>query len=121
MESHRSFAGCRYDIVFATEAGTVRRCSQCGALQLRFGNGLLGLAPSDLGHLLKSVAAYDHDGAAATGDPREHAVFHFGDTGIGFRFTRDEVAELHRLLSGTQLLLEMRQAPSSSFPPVRPH
>jgi hypothetical protein len=96
-----------YTPVFETEHGATRRCDCCACLQLRFGNTLLGLQPDDFEQLRAAVAAYDR-GAAPLGPwPSDHAVIHVGDAGVGFVFSRVEIAELHRLLEGTRLLLDL--------------
>ena len=90
--------------LFETDRGRVRRCPCCDRLELRFGNALLALAPDDLPQVL---AQLDTAGAAAPPEAPGEVTLFLGDSGCGWVFAADEAAELHRLLAGAGLLLDL--------------
>ena len=77
---------------------------------MRFGNALLALSADDLPAVLDQLGA-----AEAQADERagmeatvgEEVTLLLGDTGSGWVFSRTEAAELHRLVAGAQLLLDL--------------
>lgn len=95
-----------YTPVFETEHGATRRCDRCASVQLLFGNALLGLHADDFEELRAVIAAYDRGVASLGTWPSDRAVIRVGETGVGLVFSRTEIAELHRLLEGTRLLLD---------------
>ncbi len=108
LHSHESDHGD--ELLFESPRGYVRHCRACGAFELRFGNAIVSLTPDDLEILCETVSGYDV--AAAVEEPfggvaRNYAVIWVGDTGTGFRFGRDEIAELHRLLAGARLFARL--------------
>lgn len=106
----------RYEPLFETDRGRVLHCDCCGGLQLHFGNAILGLNGTDFDPLRETIRALEEDAARppATGRPRtgrERATLFVGDTGIGFAFDAGELAELHRLLEGARLFLDLHASP----------
>lgn len=95
------------EMLFESRRGFVRCCRSCRQFELRFGNAILALTADDLLDLIETVAAYDSDDAHAGSTPNDHGVIWLGDSGAGFRFRRDEVAELHRLLAGARLFAQL--------------
>jgi len=108
----------RYAPVFETTRGRVLCCPGCGRLQVRFGNAVLGLDDEELTEFRAAVAAFDRDAGAAGPHRQDHAVFYAGDTGLGFAFSRAETAELHRLLEGARLLLDLAAVARRPLPPA---
>lgn len=101
----------RYDVLFETTRGRLTHCRCCGELELRFGNALLALNGSDFDPLRQTVAELEADAVAAR-DRGPLAVgaraeLRLGDSGVGFAFDAEELVELHRLLEGGALLLEL--------------
>lgn len=100
--------------LFETAHGRVRRCPCCDCLELRFGNALLALAVDELPTVLAQLGAAEREPAAGgpAGGPatdrghREVTLF-VGDSGCGWVFTADETAELHRLVAGARLMLDL--------------
>lgn len=92
--------------LFETARGRVCRCGCCDRLELRFGNALLSLAPDDLSVVLGQLGAAEPGPAAPT---REVTLF-LAESGCGWVFTADEAAELHRLVAGTRLMLDVAAA-----------
>lgn len=86
--------------VFETERGRVARCACCGGLEIRFGNAVLALADDDE---LTTVL----DALVASELPGRGALLRLGDTGCGWAFDAAEVAELHRLVAGARLMLDV--------------
>lgn len=96
--------------LFETARGRVRRCPCCDRLELRFGNALLALAAGELPQVLTALGAADGGpNAPPNPGPREVTLL-LGDGGCGWVFTVDEAAELHRLLAGTRLMLDLAAA-----------
>lgn len=101
--------------LFETTHGHVRRCPCCSLLEVRFGNALLALATDDLPHVLDQLGAAEsqageHPGAEAppaAGGAGGEVTLLLGDSGSGWVFSRAEAAELHRLVAGAQLLLDL--------------
>lgn len=108
-QSHHGESG--YEVAFETGSGRLLHCACCGALQLRFGNAVLGLNAGDFGPFRETVADLERDAleTAAAGrlDEDARAVLYLGDTGTGFAFDAGELTELHRLLEGGAFLLEL--------------
>ena len=98
-------------LLFETEHGRVRRCDCCDTLRVRLGNALLAVDGDDFGQLLGVVAAFDRGETPLGPWPEGHALLHVGDSGVALAFTPDEIAELHRLLAGARLLLDLGSAP----------
>lgn len=112
-ESHPS----RLNKVFQTGRGCVLRCRACGTLELRYGNIVLMLATADLDGFIDKIASYDKAPRLSVdevhGQPigREYATFYLGATGVGFTLDREEISELHRLLVGTRLMVDLSARP----------
>ena len=87
--------------LFETERGRVARCDCCDQLELRFGNALMIFGADDLAVLLDSLVAAD------VADADGGATLTLGESGCGWVFDAGEVAELHRLVAGTRLLLDL--------------
>ncbi|MDF1503741.1 hypothetical protein [Roseisolibacter sp. H3M3-2] len=85
--------------LFETAHGHVRTCACCPALEVRFGNALLALGPDDLPHVLDQLEAAESHECDVT--------LLMGETGSGWVFTADEAAELHRLVAGARLMLDV--------------
>lgn len=105
----------RYEPLFETDRGRVLYCDCCGSLQLHFGNAILGLNATDFDPLRHTIRALEHDAlqVGAGGRPRqararERATLFVGDSGVGFAFDAGELTELHRLLEGARLFLELQ-------------
>jgi hypothetical protein len=98
--------------VFETAHGHVRRCPCCSWLEVRFGNALLALDADDLPAVLDQLGvaeaqAGERAGVPTTAAPADEVTLLLGDTGSGWVFSRTEAAELHRLVAGAQLLLDL--------------
>lgn len=113
----------RYRPLFETDRGCVLHCDCCGGLQLHFGNAILGLSAPDFDPLRETIRALEQDagewsravvlpGRTRTG--RERATIFVGETGVGFAFDADELTELHRLLEGARLFLELQGSAGDS-------
>ena len=125
----------RYRPLFETDRGCMLHCDCCGGLQLHFGNAILGLSASDFDPLRETIRALEQDATQWSSGPipaerprsgRERATIFVGETGIGFAFDADELGELHRLLEGARLFLDLQGSvggpgdqPSSSEPEWR--
>ncbi|MGV3711200.1 MAG: hypothetical protein ACO1Q7_20435 [Gemmatimonas sp.] len=83
-------------------------------MELRFGNAVIALVDDELDQLLDAVAAFDGSAEGATDHPMEHALIYIGNTGNGYRFSRPQITELHRLLVGAQLLLQLKGNPATA-------
>ena len=110
----------RYRPLFETDHGCVLHCDCCGGLQLHFGNAILGLSASDFDPLRQTIAALEQDASRVVAARRsrgrrarrrERATIYVGDTGIGFAFDAGELVELHRLLEGARLFLDLQGSP----------
>jgi hypothetical protein len=95
-------------LVFETAGGRVRRCDCCDTLRVHFGAALLAVDTAGFATLLDTVAAFDRGDTPLGPWPEGHALIHVGETGAAFAFTPAEIADLHRLLSGARLLVELR-------------
>ena len=109
MQPHAD--GNQYETLFETGRGRLLHCRCCGALQLRFGNAVLGLNAEDFAPFRRTAAELERD-ALATDERGElhadaRAVLYLGESGSGFAFDAGELTELHRLLEGGALLLEL--------------
>lgn len=119
--------------LFATARGRVVRCRCCAKAELRFGNALLRLDVDELPYLLGRLREADAPCAdpacadparrtsagRAPADVRE-ATLLLGESGSGWAFTRDELAELHRLVAGALLLLAVTPPFRGARPPSDP-
>jgi hypothetical protein len=109
--TQRDHGDGRYEVAFETEHGRLLHCDCCGSLQLRFGNAVLGMNAEDFSPFRETVADLERDAleTAATGRlaPDARAVLYLGDSGTGFSFDADELVEMHRLLEGAALMLEL--------------
>ena len=109
--SHREHDDGRYEVAFETEHGRLLHCACCGSLQLRFGNAVLGLNAEDFAPFRETIADLERDAleVAAAGRlaPDARAVLYLGDSGTGFAFDAEELIEMHRLLEGAALMLEL--------------
>ena len=94
-------------LVFETERGRVRRCDCCDTLRVHFGAALMSADPAGFDGLLETVAAFDRGDTPLGPWPEGHALLHVGETGAAFAFTPGEISELHRLLAGAKLMLEL--------------
>lgn len=110
----------RYEVLFETDRGQLLHCGCCGALQLRFGNAVLGLNAEDFAPFRQTAAELERDAleTAAAGQLEEdaRAVLYLGDSGSGFAFDAGELTELHRLLEGGAFMLEL----DGGLPPTNP-
>ena len=110
----------RYRPLFETDRGCVLHCDCCGGLQLHFGNAILGLGAPDFDPLRETIRTLEQDASewsakrAAARGGRERATIFVGETGIGFAFDADELAELHRLLEGARLFLDLQGSAGGS-------
>ena len=86
-------------LLFETARGQVRCCDR---LELRFGNALLALGADELPHVLRQLGEAERP-AGAGGE----ATLLLAESGCGWVFTRDELAELHRLAAGARLMLDL--------------
>lgn len=110
--------------IFETDHGAVRRCQCGGCLLVRYGHCLLSVGVGGLRELRAAIvgAARETSGRRGSGEP---VVLYIADTGAGFVFAPDEVGELHRLLDGAQLMLDLAgggerpRPPSQDRPPPR--
>jgi len=94
-------------LLFETGRGRIRRCDCCETIRVHMGNALLEVDVDGFGELLDSVAAFDRGDTPLGPWPEGHALLHVGDSGVALAFTPAEVAELHRLLAGAQLMLDL--------------
>ena len=94
-------------LVFETARGRVRRCDCCDTLRVHVGTALMSADPAGFDGLLETVAAFDRGDTPLGPWPEGHALLHVGETGAAFAFTPVEIAELHRLLAGARLMLEL--------------
>ena len=94
-------------LVFETARGRVRRCDCCDTLRVHFGAALMSPDPAGFDGLLATVVAFDRGDTPLGPWPEGHALLHVGETGAAFAFTPVEIAELHRLLAGTKLMLDL--------------
>lgn len=102
------------ELLFESHRGFVRCCRACGTFELRFGNVVMQLSADDFSLLHSTVAELDQPRDSDGPTARDHAIIWLGNDGTGFRFTRDEVVELHRLLSGALLLSHLPTSDVSS-------
>jgi hypothetical protein len=100
------------EMLFESKRGFVRCCRLCGAFELRFGNAIMALRLDELQLLTDSVRRLDDEFRTAQRPEHGHATIWLGAEGSGFRFRRDEIAELHRLLAGACLFAQLH-APTS--------
>jgi hypothetical protein len=98
-------------LLFETERGRVRRCDCCDTLRVHLGNAVLAVDAEDFAQLLDAVAAFDRGDTPLGPWPEGRALLHVGDSGVALAFTPGEIAELHRLLAGARLLLDLGSAP----------
>ena len=68
---------------------------------------MLAVEPDGFAQLLDTVAAFDRGDTPLGPWPERHALLHVGETGAAFAFTPAEIAELHRLLAGARLMLDV--------------
>lgn len=94
-------------LVFETVRGRVRRCDCCDTLRVHFGAALMSADPAGFEGLFETVAAFDRGETPLGPWPEGHALLHVGESGAAFAFTPPEIAELHRLLAGARLMLEL--------------
>ena len=116
----------RYRPLFETDRGAVLHCDCCGGLQLHFGNAILGFSAGDFDPLRETIQALEQDASewsravVLPGLPgrrrsgRERATIFVGETGIGLAFDADELTELHRLLEGARLFLDLEESAGGS-------
>jgi len=84
-----------------TERGSLRRCSCCGGLELRFGNAILGLTAEDLGTVHSALV----EAELSAGD-RGDILLLLRNNSSGWVFDRPEAAELRQLLVRACILLD---------------
>lgn len=92
--------------ILETDRGFVRRCTCCDRIELRFGNALLGLSVDEM-ECVRSRLVEAELAAGALVSPRPSVVLMIGETASGWVFDREEVLELHRLLAGASLMLDL--------------
>ena len=97
----------RFRTVFETDNGAIRLCDCCGCLQVWFGNAVFALDTDELGELRSTIAAIDNPGEQPGPWKLYRVVIPLASSGAGFAFSRPEIAELHRLLVGAELLLDI--------------
>lgn len=102
------------ELLFESKRGFVRCCRVCGSLELRFGNAILGLRSDDLSLIIESVQRFDEEYRTGQRPDSAPSTIWLGHDGSGFRFRRDEIAELHRLLAGAALFAQLH--PTTSEP-----
>jgi hypothetical protein len=109
----------RPDLVAATPAGRLTRCSSCGALHLRFGNAVLNLDASDLSPLRVAVenSRRKERGRSVRTDQRTIELY-IGESGVGFAFSRAEIAELEQLLDDAERRIESGMSDSAKVLPL---
>jgi hypothetical protein len=93
-----SGAGARV-VVSRSESGELTICSNCGDMELAFGNLVLGLSQDDLVPLLERVIELQGLPPASS-----IPVIYLTDNGVGLRFTQDELLELRQLLESAMSL-----------------
>jgi len=98
-------------LLFETRHGRVRRCDCCDTIRVHFRNAALAVGPDDLAQLLDVVSAFDRGETPLGPWPEGHALLHVGESGVALAFTPTEVAELHRLLAGARLFLDLGAVP----------
>jgi hypothetical protein len=101
-------------LLFETERGRVRRCDCCDTIRVHLGNALLAVDADGFAQLVDTVAAFDRGDTPLGPWPEGHALVHVGDSGVALAFTPAEVAELHRLLAGARLMLDLGSAPPAA-------
>lgn len=94
-------------LVFETTRGRVRRCDCCSTLRVHFGAALMSADPAGFDGLLETVIGFDRGDTPLGPWPEGHALLHLGETGAAFAFTPAEITELHQLLAGAKLMLEL--------------
>lgn len=97
----------QYAPLFETENGRVLRCLCCGVLHVRFGNVLLALAFEDFEWLQQTTADLDCHPYLSDVWRFGPGTIRVGDSGVSLILTRDEMVELHQLLAGARLLLDV--------------
>lgn len=107
MYSVGAQADDRYRTLFETDNGAVRHCGCCGCLQVWFGNAFFALAADELTELRSAIACIDEPETTPGPWLLHRVVIPLAATGAGFAFDRVEIAELHRLLVGAELLLDI--------------
>jgi hypothetical protein len=105
------------EMLFESPRGFVRCCRVCGAFELRFGNAIISMRLDELCLLTDTVARFEADFAGERPPSHDHAVVWLGREGSGFRFRREEIAELHRLLAGARLFATMLDNPTDQDSP----
>ncbi|MBL0940007.1 MAG: hypothetical protein IBJ03_14025 [Gemmatimonadaceae bacterium] len=100
------------EMLFESNRGFVRCCRSCGAFELRFGNAIIGMRLEELRLLTDTVSRLESEFTDESRPANDHAVIWLGHDGSGFRFRREEIAELHRLLAGARLFAMMSVDPS---------
>ncbi len=82
-----------------SDNGVVFACGDCGAIQVRFGNVVLGLSHGDLDLLARTLTDLSHTAQGSSLPP-----IYLTDNGFGVHFTRDEARELTDLLYSARAL-----------------
>lgn len=112
--SEEGFDHPHEEMLFESKRGFVRYCRVCGAFELRFGNAILGLRNDDLRLITETVQLFDEEYRTGLRPDSAPSTIWLGHEGSGFRFRREEIAELHRLLAGAALFAQLH--PSASEP-----
>src|SRR5690606_37763979 len=100
MYSHiKSTPSGQPTVLCRSGSGEVRACPNCGDMELAFGNVVIGLARSDLSLFLRRIAELQ-----ALPPSARIPVLYLTDTGLGVRFSREELLELRELLESALLL-----------------
>ena len=101
-------------LFFESPRGAVRYCRGCCAYELRFGNAIIALDRAEFDELVETIAELDRPPRAGDCTRPSHAVVWLGESGNGFRFTPEELSELHRLIAGARLFASLPPADRSS-------
>lgn len=93
--------------LFETTHGNVRRCNCCSRLEVRFGNALMALGVDDLPHVLDQLGAAESHVTQPVAEAPGEVTLLLGESGSGWVFSAEEAVELHQLVAGAQLLLDV--------------
>lgn len=94
--------------LFETRHGAVIKCACCGHLEVTFMGGTLRVAPKDFGTVAETVARtwneiQESDSVAQRWQLRAETA----EGMVSVEFAPQEIAELHELLHGASVMLEL--------------
>jgi hypothetical protein len=88
----------QYELLCKVTRGAVLYCPDCGGMQLRFGNAVLGLTRDDLRAFRRAIAV-EHE-----------TTLYIGETGAGFTFNTYELRMINQLLDMAEGRLRERES-----------